>query len=246
MNNKIDHLKKQFEEEQLEISEFINQRIQWTLENLPDSNKKKLFFSSHTFKYVLSCIACLMLAYITIFPFISDQYQSGKNFSIPDGMRTVQNSSETFTTVMPDSWETMNLGEDQKHVITMTPQDQSVSIIVSDAVFYIMTGEGTENNRNILIENFETSDSYRDFVDKMVNHQSVNGNITIREIDKVNNTPVFMNKIDDYIMLMAYTVVDKKPFLISLQSFEANTLEKLKEEGYYQYFIQAIQLTRPN
>ncbi|MBS4200121.1 hypothetical protein KHA93_10800 [Bacillus sp. FJAT-49732] len=246
-SNKIDYdLKKQFQKEQIEIPQSVRQIMLNTLENLPERQKAKPHFSFSTFKYVAGSIVCLMLAFITIFHFISSQNQSGHHYVIPEDMTTVQNSSETFTTVMPKSWETINLGYDPKLVVTMTPQDQSVSLMVSDGVYYIMTGEGEENIRNILMENFETSNSYQDFVDKMVGHRSQKGTQSIEEIDKVNNIPIFMNKIDDYIMLMAYPVVDQKPFCIAIQSYEVNTLEKLKAEGYYEYFKQAIQLTHPN
>ena len=241
-----DDLKKEFEKEQKEIPNLITQRIHFTLGNLPERSKAKAFFSSARLKYVLASIACLMLAFITIFPFISNQNHSGNNYAIPDDMTTVQNSSETFTTVMPKlTGKKLILGMIRRYTIVMTSHDQSALLIVSEGVYYVMTSEGEENKRNILMENFETSDSYQDFVDKMVNHHSQYGT-SIEEIDKVDNIPIFMNKIDDHIMLMAYPVVDKKPFNIAIQSYEVNTLEKLKEEGYYQYFKQAIQLTHPN
>ncbi|MCJ8007120.1 hypothetical protein ACFFF5_06400 [Lederbergia wuyishanensis] len=245
-SNKIDYdLKNHFQKEQIEIHPLVKQRMLNTLENLPERQKAKLHFSFSTFKYVAGSIVCLLLAFVTIFHFISNQNQSGNNYVIPDDMTTVQNSTETFTTVMPKSWETINLGYDPKLVIDMVPHDNSASITVSEGVFYITTGGGEENTRNILMENFEASDSYQDFVDKMVDYHNQSGS-SIEEIDKVEDIPIFMRKIDDQITLMAYPVVDKKPFAILIQSFEVNTVEKLIEEGYYHYFKQAIQLTHPN
>ncbi|MBW8352124.1 hypothetical protein K0H71_22245 [Bacillus sp. IITD106] len=242
--NKIDYdLKKQFEKKQIEIPELIKQRIHYTLENLPERKRSILNFSTIKFKYVLGSIVCLMLAFVTIIPFISNQFRLGNHYAIPDDMTTVQNPSETFTTVMPKSWKTIEFGDERNRMINIVPPDQSVSITVSEGVYYITTGVG---ERNILMENFEASDSYKDFIDKMVNYHSHNGSRNIEEIDKVDNIPIFMEKIEDNIMLIAYSVVDKKPFAIFMQSGHINTVEKLKEEGYYQYFKQAIQLTHPN
>ncbi|MBS4195181.1 hypothetical protein [Lederbergia citri] len=241
-NSKIDFaLKKQFEKEQLEVPELIKQRIHYTLENLPERKKPKIIFYTGKFKYVLGSIVCLMLAFVTIIPFISNQFRSGNHYAIPDDMTTVQ--LETFTTVMPKSWKTVEFGDEMNRMINIGPPDQSVWLTVSEGVYFITTGVG---ERNILMENFESSDSYKDFVDKMFNYHHSSHGMSIEEIDKVDNIPIFMNKIDDQIMLMAYPVVDKKPFAIFMQSGEINTVEKLKEEGYYQYFKQAILLTHPN
>jgi len=243
-SHKMDYeLKKQFEKESIEIPELIKQRIHFTLENLPEKNKTKSFISSASFKYVLGSIACLILAFVTIFPFISNSFRSGHNYTIPDDMTTIQNSLETFTTVMPKKWETVELGDDPNHIINMGPTDQSVHLTVSEGVYYITTGD--EVARNILMEKYEASDSYQDFVDKMINHYSSRG-MSIVEIDKVDDIPIFMEKIDHHITLMAYPVVDKKPFVIVLESSGLSTVEELKEKGYYQYFKQAIQLTHPN
>jgi len=245
-SNKIDYdLKNHFQKEQIEIPPLVKQRMLNTLENLPERQKAKLHFSFSTFKYVAGSIVCLLLAFVTIFHFISNQNQSGNNYAIPDDMTTVQNSTETFTTVMPKSWETVDYGDDPKNTIIMAPHDRSVLLLVSEGVYFVTTGEGEENKRNILMENFETSDSYQDFIDKMVDYHSFYA-MSIEEIDKVEDITIFMRKIDDQITLMAYPVVDKKPFAILIQSHEVNTLEQLKEEGYYHYFKQAIQLTHPN
>lgn len=160
-------------------------------------------------------------------------------------MERVQNGNQTFSTVQPASWETVDVGA-QQWQINLRHNDQSAFIVVSDTVTFITTSDDGESKRNILKEHYESSPDYDFFVQKMVNYHSRNRPQPLKEIDQIEDVPVFATQVNKTSFVYAYPVINEKPFFVMLNVQKpVDDVREIADQPYYADFKQFVRFTKP-
>ncbi|MFA9560352.1 hypothetical protein ACERII_23825 [Evansella sp. AB-rgal1] len=224
------------EDEQNRILNKLNREI--------DQQKSSGFMhkKSWPLSYYMSLVGAVIICFLLVSPQLIKILDNGSIDS--NNQNQIINESETFLTILPENWSLMDLDQGP-NTLVFSNQENTISIQVSEELNYtIIDDEPTK--RNILLENFEQSNNFDEFLDKMIQHESNNGELVYTEIDEVNTTPIFSFEYDDYFFISSYLVVNNKPFYINIQVHDDDySLEKLMDSSEYELFKKVINSTQP-